>query len=92
MAFPKIIRMKLTGEIALTGMDHEDNYVSVGSVLYEYQGVQKEGSLLISAQNKTYHVTDGFVSLKNRNRLEVYPLDQEAVKALLEENKEKTTH
>ncbi|WAW10409.1 hypothetical protein NB640_01720 [Oxalobacter vibrioformis] len=92
MAFPKIISINLTGKYLISGINHPDNYVIIGTIVYERNNTEKEGSLLMSVQNLTYHATNGYITIENRDIIDIFDLDKEEVSNLLASDADQVAH
>jgi|GEM_PF-2847808 len=83
MTFPKIISINLTGKHLASGINHPDNYVIIGTIVYERNNTEKEGALLLSIKNLTYHATNGYLTAENRDQIDIFDLDREEISPLL---------
>lgn len=92
MEYPKIISINLTGKHVASGINHPDDYVVIGTIVYERNNIEKEGTLLASVKNLTYHATNGYLSTENRDQIDIFDLNKDEVSALLEERKSQLVH
>lgn len=92
MGYPKIISVNLTGKCVVSGINNPDNFVIIGTIVYERNDTEKEGTLLMSVKNLTYHATNGYLSAENKDQLDIYELNKEDVAALLTESTGESTH
>ena len=92
MRHPKIISMSLSGRFFLSGITNPENLLIIGTVVYEHGNTEKNGSLLISANNLSYYATDGHITPENRDRIDIYDLNIDEVKNLLDEGASSVIH
>ena len=92
MKYPKIISLSLTGRFFLSGISRPDNLLIIGTAVYQQNHIEKEGSLLLSAERLSYYASDGHLTPENRDQINLYELDNEEVKNLLEESNGSAMH
>lgn len=92
MRYPKIISINLTGKSIASGINHPDNYVVMGTIVYGRNDLQREGSFLMSVKNLTYHATSEYLTSENKDRIDIFELDKEEVFNLMSEEADQILH
>ena len=92
MKYPKIISMSLSGRFFLSGITNPENLLIIGTVVYEQNNTEKDGSLLISANTLSYYATDGHITPENRDLIDIYDLSMDEVKNLLDDDASSVIH